>query len=252
MAWLQGRSEITYRSQKPLRLRGNVSVAANRFAIDAMKAEIDGGAVEGRVALSNQSAGGGSRFDAELKGERLDLDAAAAFARSLAGPQAEWPDEALVSLDIGRATSAGQELRPFSAKLGYGPKTISLDQLRIGEASGVMLEGAGNFDRVNATGRLALNSSAASLGQITGLIAPFAPALASRLNSIGPGPGPARLKLTLDVDKNSKAADRVSARAVLDLDAPQFKGVATITRNPRDRGAARDRSRCAPARRIQH
>ena len=54
MAWLQGRSEITYRSQKPLRLRGNVSVAADRVAIDAMKAEIDGGAVEGRVSLSNR------------------------------------------------------------------------------------------------------------------------------------------------------------------------------------------------------
>ena len=36
-----------YRSQKPLRLRGDVSVAADRFAIDAMKAEIDGGAVDG-------------------------------------------------------------------------------------------------------------------------------------------------------------------------------------------------------------
>ena len=47
------------------------------------------------------------------------------------------------------------------------------------------LEGAGNFDRVNATGKLALNSSAASLGQITALIAPFAPALASRLDSMG-------------------------------------------------------------------
>ncbi len=232
VAWLQGRSEVSYRGQKPLRLRGNVSVAANRVAIEAMKAEIEGGAVEGRVALSSQSAGGGSRLDAELKGERLDLDAAAAFARSLAGPQGQWPEEALVSLDIGRAISAGQELRPFSAKLGYSPKTISLEQLRIGEASGMMLEGAGNFDRVNATGRLALSSSAASLGQITGLIAPFAPRLASRLNSIGPGPGPARLKLTLDVDKNSKAADRASARAVLDLDAPQLRGAVTITATP--------------------
>ncbi len=121
VAWLQGRSEITYRSQKPLRLRGDVSVAADRVAIDAMKAEIDGGAVAGRLALSTQSANSGSRFDAELKADRLDLDAATAFARSLAGPQAEWPDEAQLSLDIGRATSAGQELHPLLAKLGYGP-----------------------------------------------------------------------------------------------------------------------------------
>jgi large subunit ribosomal protein L24 len=231
-AWLQGRSEVVYRSQKPLRLRGNVSVAEGRLAVEAMTAEIDGGAVEGRISLSNPPAGGGSRFEAELKGERLDLDAASVFARSLAGPQSEWPDEATLSLDIGRAISAGQELRPFVAKLGYGPKTISIDQLRIGEAGGVMLEGVGDFDRVNATGRLALDSSAASLGQITAMMAPLAPALASRLDSIGLGPGPARLKLALDVDKNSKAAGRASARAVLDLDTPGLKGTATITATP--------------------
>ncbi len=230
-AWLQGRSEIAYRSQKPLRLSGNVSVAANRVAIEAMKAEIDGGAVEGRVAVSTQPAGG-SRFAGELRAERLDLDAATAFARSLVGPQGEWPDEAQLSFDIGRATSAGQELRPFLAKFGYDPKTISLEQLKVGQASGVTIEGAGRFDRANATGKLTLNSSAASLGQITGLIAPFAPALASRFDSMGAPAGPARLKLMLDVDRSPEHTDRANARAVFDLDAPQFKGVATITVTP--------------------
>jgi uncharacterized protein involved in outer membrane biogenesis len=231
-AWLQGRSEVTYRSQKLLRLRGDISVASGRVAIEAMKAEFDGGAVEGRLAVSDQAAGGGSRFDAELKGERLDLDAATAFVRSLVGPQGEWPDEARLALDIGRATSAGQQLHPFLAKLGYDSKTVSLDQLKVGNAGGVMLEGAGNFDRANATGKLALDSSAASLGQITGLIAPLAPALAARLDSIPAGPGPARLKLTLDLGKNSEHADRARARAVLDLDAPQLKGVTTIAATP--------------------
>jgi uncharacterized protein involved in outer membrane biogenesis len=230
MAWLQGRSEITYRSQKPLRLRGDVSVASDRIAIEAMKAEIDGGAVEGRIAVSHQPSRGGSRLEAELKAERLDLDAATALARSLAGPQAEWPDEAQLSLDIGQAISAGQELRPLVAKFGYGPKTITLDQLKIGGAGNVMVEGAGSFDRVNTTGRLALNSSAASLGQITALIAPLAPALASRLNAMEPGP--ARLKLTLDVDKSAERADHANARVGLELDAAQLKGLATITAKP--------------------
>jgi large subunit ribosomal protein L24 len=154
---LQARSEITHRNQKPLRLSGDVSVTPGRVAIEAMKAEIDGGAVEGRMAVSNPPRGGGSRFDSELKAERLDLDAATAFARSLAGPQDEWPDEAQLSLNIGSATSSGQELRPFVAKLGYGPNTISLDQLKIGGPAGVMMEAAGSFDRVNATGKLALH-----------------------------------------------------------------------------------------------
>jgi hypothetical protein len=232
MIWLQGRGDIAYRSQKPLRFRGDVTVTPAGFAIDAMKAEIDGGAVEGRIAVAHVGTGGGASLEAELKAERLDLDAASAFARALLGPQAGWPEQAQVSLDIGHAISAGQELHPFMAKLGYDPNTISLDQLKIGEASGVMVEGAGAFDRVNATGKLALNSSAASLGQITGLIAPFAPSVASRLDSMGPSPGPARLKLTLAVDKDAEHAGRASAHATFDLNAPQFGGLATITAKP--------------------
>ncbi|MGZ5874585.1 MAG: AsmA family protein [Bradyrhizobium sp.] len=232
LMWLQGRSELTYRSQKPLRLRGDVNVVPNRIAIDAIKAEIDGGAFEGRIAVSHDASGGGASFDAELKAERLDLDSAAAFARAVLGPQSEWPERAQISLDISHAISAGQELHPFMAKLGYGPKTISLDQLKIGEASGVMVEGKGAFDRVNATGRLALNSSAASLGQITGLIAPLAPSVASRLNSMRLSPGPAHIRLALAVEKDTDRADHTSARATLELDAPQFRGSATIAAKP--------------------
>jgi large subunit ribosomal protein L24 len=230
--WLQGRGEIVYRNQKPLRVSGNLNVAPDRIGIDGLKADIDGGALEGRVAVSNRTAGEGSRIEATLKADRLDLDAATAFVRSLAGPQAEWPDEAQLSLDIGRAVSAGQELRPLVAKLSYGPKTIALDQLKIGEASGVTMQGVGSFDRANATGKLALNASTASFAQFTALIAPVAPVVAARLNAIAARPGPARLKLSLDLDKNPDHADRANARAVLDIDAPDFKGVATMTAVP--------------------
>src|SRR5215211_4464747 len=232
LTWLQGRGEIAYRSQKPLRLRGDLTVAPEGFAIDAMKADIDGGTLEGRVAVSHRQANRGSRVDAELKAERLDLDAAATFARSLAGPQGEWPDEGKLSLDIGRATSAGQELSPLLARLAYSPAKISLEQLKIGQLESVTLDGAGNFDRVNATGWFALNSSAASLGRLTSLIVPFSPPLAARLNAMGGSPGPARLKLALDLTRNAGQSDRVQARATAELDSALLKGVTTITARP--------------------
>jgi hypothetical protein len=232
VAWLQGRSEVSFRNQKPLRLIGTISVAANRVAIDAMKAEIDGGAVEGRLAVADLPAGTGSRVEAELKADRLDLDAAAAFVRAMAGPQAEWPEEAQLSLDIGRAISAGQELHPFAVKLAYDPKTVLLDRLKIGQPDNIMLEGGGNFDRTASTGKLALDATAASLGQLTGLVAPFAPSFASRLNALGTGPGPVRVKLALDLNNNKARADGPSAQAVLDIDAPQLKGRATMTATP--------------------
>jgi large subunit ribosomal protein L24 len=231
LTWWQGRGDLSYRSQKLLSLQGNVSVGPGKIAIDALQAELDGGAVEGRVELTDRQTGG-SRLDAELKGERLDLDAAMAFARSIAGPQAEWPDEARVSLNIGRAISSGQELRPFTTALSYTPKNVTLTQLRIGTAAGVTLEGAGDFDRINGTGKLSLNSSAASLGQITDIIAPFAPTLASRLSPIKSISGPARVNLALDVGKNPRRADRTTTRAVLKVEASQLNGEATLTATP--------------------
>jgi large subunit ribosomal protein L24 len=232
VTWLQGRGDQVYRSQKPLRLRGEVSIAQNRFAIEGMKAELDGGTVEGRIAVSHRQPSDGMRVEAELKAERLDLDAATAFLRSLAGPQGEWPEEAQLSLDIGRAISAGQELRTLSARLGYDPKTFSLHQLKIGQPDGVMMEGGGSFDRANASGKLALNASAASFGQLTALMAPFAPSLTARLNAMGTAPGPARAKLALDLDGIAGQPNFASARAVLGLDAPQLKGSATLTAKP--------------------
>jgi large subunit ribosomal protein L24 len=228
VAWLQGRNEVIRRSTRPLRLAGEVTVAANHLAIDRLKAEIEGGAVEGRIAFVQSGASKGSRIDADLKADRLDLDAAASFVRALAGPQGEWPEEAKLSLDIGRAISAGQELRPFAARLGYGPSSLSLEQLRFGQANGVATEASGSFDRTKATGKLALKSSANSLRDLTALLEPIAPAVRARFDAIPALPGATRLTLDLGLDRNAEHADRSDARAVFDLDAPQLKATATL------------------------
>jgi large subunit ribosomal protein L24 len=117
------------------------------------------------------------------------------------------------------------------AKLGYGPKTIALDRLKIGQPDNVMLEGGGHFNRVDLLGKLELNSTAASLGQLTGLIAPFAPSLTSRLNALGADTGPVRGKLTLDLTRN-KAVSGPVVFGELDLDAPQLKGHVNFTVQP--------------------
>jgi large subunit ribosomal protein L24 len=233
LTWLQGRGDVAYRSQKPLRLRGDVTMTPDGFAIDAMRADIDGGTVEGRVGLSHRQADKGSRIDAELKAERLDLDAATAFARSVAGPQGEWPDAGQLALDIGRAVSAGQELRPFAVNLGYDPKTITLDRLKIGQPDSVSLEGGGHFDRAELFGRLALDATAASWGQLTGLVASVAPSVAARLNALGAGAGPAHAKFAIDLNRNKSApASSGFVTALLELDAPQLKGRVNLSAAP--------------------
>ena len=232
VAWMQGRSDTTYRTQRPLRLRGDISVAPDRVAIDSLKADIDGGSVDGRIALITKAAGAGSRLETALKGDRLDLDAALAVARSLAGASGEWPTEASVALDIGRAKISGQELSPLATRFSYDPKTIALDQLKFGQSGGVSSEGSGRFDRADATGRLVLTSMAGSLKEITSLVQPIAPRIAARFDALSIPSGAARLKLTLDLAKDPTNLERSQAKAVLDLDAPQLKGSATLTAKP--------------------
>lgn len=227
-AWLQGRSEVNRRSTKPLRLAGDVTIAANHLAIDRLKADIDGGAVEGRIAFVQTGASRGSRIDAEFKADRLDLDAAAGFVRALAGPQGEWPEEAKLALDIGRAISAGQELKPFAARLGYNASALSLEQLRFGQAGGVTTEASGSFDRAKGTGRLALKSAANSLRELTALIEPAAPALRARLDAAAPQAGATRLGLDLSLDRNAQVPDHSDARIAFMLDAPQLKATASL------------------------
>jgi large subunit ribosomal protein L24 len=234
VAWLQGRSDTSYRSsQRPLRLRGDLSVAPDRVAIESLKAEMDGGAVEGRLAFANPQSGAATQFEAALKGERMDLDAAVALARSLTTSAGGWPAEASISLDLGRAVWGGQELRPLTAKFAYSPQSIVVDQLKFGQGNGVTTEGSGRFDRTDATGGLVLSTSAASLRDITALLQPFTPTVASRVESVATEQGgPARLKLALDFSKDTASADRAQAKAVLDLDAPQLKGTTIWTAKP--------------------
>ncbi len=232
MGWLKGRGDLPGGGEKPLRLHGNVAVKPDGVTLDGLKAEIAGGTIGGRLALSAPSATAGLRLDTALHADQLDLDAAASFVRSLAGPNAEWPEQATVSLDVDRAQSAGQELRPFAVKFSYGPKLVALEQLKVGQAGGVSIEGSGSFDRDDASGVLALRAAGNSLGQLTGLIAPVAPAIAQRINNAGLPAGPAHLKLALDLGKDAEHADRADARMMLDLSAPQFEANATVTARP--------------------
>ncbi len=232
-AWLTGGSETAYRSRKPLRISGRVDLASDHADIADLKAEIDGGAIAGRMAWSARSAGGTSAFDAALTADRLDLDAAAGLVRALGVPQQQWPDRAQVSLNIADAVSSGQDLRPFVAKLGYDAKTATLEELKIGSTGGVTLNGSGAFDRAENTGKLTLTAAAASADQLTGLLQPFAPAVVERINaSKTDAKGAAQLKLAVNLGKDSKDRNRTRASAALDINLPQLNGTVTLTGTP--------------------
>ncbi|CAN5178366.1 AsmA-like C-terminal region-containing protein [soil metagenome] len=228
-AWLQGRSDTTYRNQKPLSLRGNVTVAADRIVLDDVSAEVNGGAIGGRIALLN-AADGKTRLETALKAVSLDVDSISSLASVLAGPQSGWPDEAQISLEAGRAVVAGQEVRPVTFRLSYGPTKITLDRVEIGDArSDLAISATGSFDRAKGGGNLGLYVSSSSLARVGHFISPFAPALGGRLQAVAQEPGPALMLVSSTIGKSKDRSGRTDADAVLDIDAPQVKGTITLS-----------------------
>ncbi len=228
-AWLQRDGDLPLRAQKPLRARGRIEIAPDRVVIDDLNTGVDGSTITGRLVYTGAMDAGRTptSLDLALKADQLDLDATAALVRGVAGASPRWPDEAQVSLDIARATLAGQQVRPVVVRLAYDPDHIALDQLQAGGADGASVSGSGSLDRKAGKGDLRLDGAAGSLAALASAIAPFAPQIASRLDALPAAEGPARLKLALALE-SINAADRATARGTLDLQAPQLQGTAKL------------------------
>jgi hypothetical protein len=226
--WLQGQSDNAYRSQRPLKARGDLVVSRDRVAVDALKAEVDGRPVEG--AISFAATDGKGRFDASLKAERLDFDSSAAFARAMGGALKTWPDEALLNLDIAQLNVGSQTFKPVLARFVYNAKAISLERLRIGDADGVTIDGNGSFDRTAATGQLNLGATSATLDPLARLVAPIAPEFSRRIAAVPAGAGNVWVGLALELDKPQ--GDRVGLRTSVDIHSPHVKGALTAAMTP--------------------
>jgi large subunit ribosomal protein L24 len=218
--WLRGRTDAPYLAQKPIQAQGRLTIARDRVAVDSLKAMIDGHDVTGNVALA--TIDNVSKLDATLAADALDWTTLSPLLPKPGNLPAELPQEMRITLDIGSVTAFDHILKPVKVQLASGPKTITIDRLRIGSADGVMVEGNGAFDRPSAAGQLNLSTSSSSLEQIGKLVTPLWPKLGQRITALPTGAGNVWLGLTLALDKPS--GDRANLRATLELDSPALKG----------------------------
>ena len=80
IAWLEGRTGTPRQTIGSLSARGDVTLGATRVAVERLKAEFDGKAVEGRLAYAFAADQRPARLDAALNAAQIDLDGALAFA----------------------------------------------------------------------------------------------------------------------------------------------------------------------------
>jgi large subunit ribosomal protein L24 len=214
LSWLAGRPGQAA-PIRPWQAKGEVTLSADRIAVERLVSEFDRGRIEGRLAYLWPSVARPARLDAELSAGELDLDAVLGFSKSaFTGLGLEWPRELSLALDVGRARFAGLEAQAAKAKLKLDADGVSIERLTIGDFGGAGISASGRIQTTTSPGgNIAIDLDARELGGILTLAEKFAPPLAEPLRRLAGGQKTAKLRA--NVSLQSSGAGRANGR--LDL-----------------------------------
>ena len=221
IAWLEGRPDAPRAAIGALRARGDVTLGAERLAVEGLRAEFDRKTIEGRLAYVFAADQRPARVDAALNAAEIDLDGAIAFANNaLAGTTFERPGEIALALDFGRATYAGIEAKGATAKLNFDASGLVIERLAVADFGGAVVNANGRIDTTSQSsprGSIALALEAQRLTGVAALAARFAPGAADMLQAMTRRAASAKLAAKLDVGPASADADaKTSAKLTVD------------------------------------
>ena len=222
-AWVEGRSSEPSQSElRPLSLRGEVTLASDKIAVERFKAEFDRKPVAGRLAYFFPSGDRPARLDAELKAPLFDVDAAIDFGQALlAGTKLERPREMTLAAEIGVATIGGFQARDARVRATVDGSGLHLDRLSVADFGGGSFAASGRIETGKRAprGTLSVELEARKTAAITAMIEKFAPKSVGPVNSLLDRVGHARLHATLDIAGEDKTSATVAQLALAgDLD----------------------------------
>jgi large subunit ribosomal protein L24 len=213
VAWLEGRADVAQGERRPLRLRGDLALARDRFAADRLSAVFDGKTITGRLAYAFASGGRAAKLDAALNAAELDIDAALAFGNVLiAGSAIERPHDMTIAIDIGRASIAGFIARDASARLKVDAGGLQIDKLSISDLGGAAFSASGRIVTAapSPQGSMRVDLDAPDMTPVMALLARFAPQTAQTLRRGAAAMAPAKLHAQLTIDGATPAVAKLA------------------------------------------
>jgi uncharacterized protein involved in outer membrane biogenesis len=208
-AWLEGRTEAAKGDLRPLSLRGQLTLASDRIAVERLNAEFDRKTVTGHFAYVFAAGRRPARLDAALHAPDLDIDAALGFGNALlAGSRIERPHAMTIAADIGHASIAGIDARDLNARLKVDAGGLQIDRLSVADLGGAAFSASGRIVTAppSLQGSMRLDFDAPDMTPVMALLARFAPQTAQALARGAPSMAPAKLHATLTVQGASPAA----------------------------------------------
>jgi uncharacterized protein involved in outer membrane biogenesis len=207
-AWLEGRPPAGKGALQPLSLRGDLTFASDKIAVEHLSADIERKNVTGRFAYYFGTGGRPARLDAALHAPDLDVDAALGFGRALfAGSHIARPHDMTIAADIGHATIAGFTARDLSARVKVDADGLRIDKLSVADLGGAAFSASGRIVTApSPQGTVQVELNAPDVAPVIALVSRFAPQTAAALQRGAPAMAPAKLHASLTVQGASPAA----------------------------------------------
>ncbi len=209
-AWLEGRTDAKKGDLKPLSLRGQLTLASDRIAVERLNAEFERKTVTGRFAYVFAAGTRPARLDAALHAPELDIDTALGFGNALlAGSHIERPHDMTIAADIGHATIASFDARDLSARLKVDADGLQIDKLSVADLGGAAFSASGRIDTTSSPpqGSIRVDLDAPDMAPVMALLARFAPKTAQVFDRGASAMAPAKLHATLTMEGVSPAAE---------------------------------------------
>ncbi len=200
--WLEGNGDTAQQDPRPMKLRGDVTLASDRLAIERLQAEFDRKTMTGRFVYTFAGAQP-AKLDAALNAPELDIDAALGFGNALlAGSSVERPRDMTIAADIGRATIAGIVARNASARLKVDAGGLQIDRLSVADLGGAAFSASGRIATAapSPQGDMRVDLDAPDMAPVLALLARFAPETAQAFGRNALLLAPAKLHARLTID----------------------------------------------------
>ncbi len=201
-AWLEGRTLDAKGDVNPLTLRGDLTLASDRIAIEQLKAELDRQAITGRFGYDAATTGHPARINAALKASELDVDAALSFGNALlSGSRIERPHDMTIAVDIDHAIIAGLDARDASARLKVDAGGLQVDRLSVADLGGAAFSVSGHIVTAPPSphGSLQLDFAATDMTPVQVLLSRVAPKTAQAFSHGAKAMAPAKLHAVLAI-----------------------------------------------------
>jgi uncharacterized protein involved in outer membrane biogenesis len=184
-AWLAGRS-ATVGQIKPWHAAGDLTLGADRIAVDRLQTEFGRGAIEGSASYTWPAGNRPARLDANLRAAELDIDDAIGFGISaLSGVGLEMPREVALAIEIDRARIAAIEAQKVAARVTFDAGGIAIERLSIADLGNAGIEAKGRIETGDSpSGNIAIDLNARNVDGVVALAEKLAPVLAQPLRRL--------------------------------------------------------------------